>query len=89
MASIHPVINVFSKFDISISRISRFNPFFLQISAYAVICVAVFGPHYREQDVQRLENGLEMEDINIILLVGILGSFALLPIFSSNNCIRS
>jgi hypothetical protein len=89
LSAIHPIFNVFSKFDISISRLSRFYPFFLQISAFALICVAVFGPYYRENDTHRLEDGLEMKDINIILLVGILGSFALLPIFSCTNCIRS
>jgi hypothetical protein len=48
---------------------------------YAVACILVFGSTYREEDIMRPTEGLDPEDITMILIVGAVGLINLLPYY--------
>lgn len=89
IARLHPFLSIFTKYDVLESRLLRFSIYFVQLSLYALICVAAFGKSYRKTSTLRNDYGLDEKDAGNIIIVGIIGMILLLPIPYAATLFRS
>lgn len=80
ITQIHPLVSIFTKYDVIESRLLRASIYSFQLSLFALICVTAFGKQYRKEASVRNEYGLDEKDAGNIIVVGIIGMVLLLPV---------